>query len=99
LGFHQTENMKLGVNIKMLSPKLSKSYYIMQSPKGITSLSILISMHFLHFHSHLKYRLSFVGEDGGVMGKVKKKLGLEKKVVRLISNVEKVTSCSNLLKY
>lgn len=28
-GFHQTENMKLGVHIKMLSPKLSKSYYIM----------------------------------------------------------------------
>jgi hypothetical protein len=60
--------MKLGVHIKMLSPKLSKSYYIMQSPKGITSLSILINMHFLHFHSHLRY----VGEEGGVMGKVKK---------------------------
>ena len=65
--------MKFGVHIKMLSPKLSKSYYIMQSSKDITSLSILIRMHFLHFNSHLKYGLCFVGEERGVMGKVKKK--------------------------
>jgi hypothetical protein len=56
-------------------------------------------MHFLHFYSHLRYGLSFAGEEGGVMGKVKKKLRLEKKVVRLISNVGRVTSCSDLLKY
>jgi hypothetical protein len=70
--------MKLGVHIKILSPKLSKSYYIMQSPKGLTSLSILISMHFLNFHSHLRYGLSFAREKEGVMGKVKKKIKARK---------------------
>ena len=33
------------------------------------------------------------------MGKVKKKIKTDKKVVKLISNVGRVTSCSDLLKY
>jgi len=57
------------------SPNFWVALRIMQSPKGITSLSILISKHFLHLHSHLRYGLSFAGEKGGTMGKVKK-LGL-----------------------
>jgi hypothetical protein len=72
---------------KNVSSKLSKSY-VMQSLK-VTSVNILRSMYFAKFHLHLKYRIVLGGEW---MGK------LQKKVMRLISNIGRATSCRDVFK-
>ena len=44
LGLHLTEYIKWDVHIKHLSSKLNRSYYVMQSLKGKTSVNFLRSM-------------------------------------------------------
>jgi hypothetical protein len=65
---HQTEDIKCDVHIKYVSSKLNRSYYIMQSLKGETSVNMYHkmyhTMYFTDFHSHLRYGILFWGGDG-----------------------------------
>ena len=54
-----TENTKCNIHIKNFSSKLNRSYRIMQSLKGITSVNILRSVHFASFHSYVRYGTLF----------------------------------------
>jgi hypothetical protein len=49
---------------KYLSSKLSRSYYALQSLKGITSVNILRSTYFTLKHSLLRCGILFWGGDG-----------------------------------
>ena len=83
LGFHLISNIKLDVHKQHLSCKLQRSYYVMQSLKGKTTINILRSMYFLNFHWHLRYGILFWGS----FLESKKIFKVQKKVTRLISNV------------
>jgi hypothetical protein len=63
-----TEVIKWYVHTKNVSSKLIRSYYLVQSLKGITSANILRSMYFANFHLQLRYDTLF----GEAMGKLKK---------------------------
>jgi hypothetical protein len=80
---------------KNLNSKLSRSYYAMQSLKGIASVNTLQSMYFANFHSQLRYGILLWRGDGESNQIFK----LQKKVMRLISKVERDTTCRELLRH
>jgi hypothetical protein len=94
LGVYINENMKWNSHIKHLSSKLSTSYYKINALRGITSQYILRNMYFAHFHVHLKYGLTMWGNDPESKGIFK----LQKKIIRIISNVCQNASCRNLFR-
>ena len=73
---------------------MNKSYYVIQSLKTVTSISILRSVYFANFHSHLRYGILFWGGDS----QSTKVFKLQKKVVRVICNVKRKTSCTELFR-
>jgi hypothetical protein len=60
LGLYLTEDVKWDVHIKHVSGILNKRYYVIQSLKTVTSISILRSVYFANFHSNLRYGI-FLG--------------------------------------
>jgi hypothetical protein len=73
---------------------LNKNYYVIQSFKTVTSIITLRSIYFANFHSHLRYGILFWGGDS----QSTKVFQLQKKVVRLICNVKRKTSCRELFR-
>jgi len=63
LGLYLTEDVKWDVHKKHVSDILNKSCYVIQSLKTVTSISILRSVYFANFHSHLRYGILFGGGD------------------------------------
>jgi len=94
LGLYLTEDVKWDVHKKHVSDILNKSCYVIQSLKTVTSISILRSVYFANFHSHLRYGILFGGGDPQWI----KIFKLQKKVVRLICNVKRKTSCRELFR-
>jgi hypothetical protein len=73
---------------------LHKNYYVIQSLKTVTSINTLRRMYFANFHSHMRYSILFWGGDS----QSTKVFKLQKKVVRLICNVKRKTSCRELFR-
>jgi hypothetical protein len=94
LGVYINENMKWNSHIKYLSSKLSTSYYMINSLRGVMSQYILRSMYFAHFHVHLKYGLTLWGNDP----ESKRIFKLQNKIIIIISNVGQNASCRNLFR-
>ena len=94
LGLYLTEDVKWDVHIKHVSNILNKHYYVIQSLKLVTSINTLRSIYFANFHSHLRYGILFWGGDS----QSTKVFKLQKKVVRLICNVTRKTSCRELFR-
>ena len=94
LGLHLTEDLKWDVHIKHVCNILKKNYYVIHSLKNVTSINTLRNTYFANFHSHLRYGILFWGSDS----QSTKVFKLQKKVVRLICNVKRKTSCRELLK-
>jgi len=94
LGLHLTEDVKWDVHIKHVCNILKKNYYVIHSLKNVTSINTLRNTYFANFHSHLRYGILFWGSDS----QSTKVFKLQKKVVRLICNVKRKTSCRELLK-
>jgi hypothetical protein len=63
LSIHINDNVKWDVHIKYLCPKLSKSYYVINSLKDITSSHVIRSTHFTYFQAHLRYGVIFWDSD------------------------------------
>jgi len=89
-----TEDINWDVHVKHLSSKFDRSYYVLQSLEGKTSVNILRNIYFANIHSHIICSTLFWGSDG----ESKKMLKLQKTVMRLISNVGRDTSCRVFLK-
>jgi hypothetical protein len=94
LGLYLTEDVKWDVHIKHVSNVLSKNYSVIQSLITVTSINTLRSIYFGNFHSHLRYGILFWGGDSQSTEVSK----LQKKVVRLICNVKRKTSCRELFR-
>jgi len=94
LGLYLTKDIKWDVHIKHVSNILNKNYYAIQSRKSLTSINTLRSIYFANFHSHLRYGILFWGGDS----QSTKVFKLQKKVVRLICNVNRKTSCRELFR-
>jgi hypothetical protein len=92
LGLYLTEVVKWDVHINHVCNMLNKIYYVIQSLKTVTSINTLRSIYFANFHSHLKNGILFWGGDSQSTNVFK----LQKKVVRLICNVKRRTSCREL---
>ena len=88
-----TENIKWDVHIH-LSIVLNKNFYVLQSLKPVISINTLRSISFANFHSHLRYCILFWGGDSQSI----KIFKLQKKVMRLICNVTRKTSCRELFR-
>jgi len=71
---------------------LNKNYCVIQSLKNVTGINTLRSIYFANFHSHLRYGIRFWGGDS----QITKVFKLQKKVARLICNVKRKTSCTEL---
>jgi hypothetical protein len=94
LGVHIRGNMKWDGHIKYLSSKLSKSYYVITSLKDLRSLQVIRGKYFVYFHVHMRYGLVLWGGDPNSNGIFK----LQKRVIRLISNVgRKLSKALNIL--
>ena len=63
LGLHLTEDIKRDVRIKHTNCQLNRSYYVMQSFNGKTSVRSKKYV-FCDFPSHLGYGILFCGGDG-----------------------------------
>ena len=94
LGVLINENMKWSSHIRYLSSKLNTSLYMISSLKNITNRHVLRTMYFACFHTHLRYGVTLWGGDPEGI----KIFRLQKKVIRIISNVSSNTSCRNLFK-
>jgi hypothetical protein len=93
LGLYLTEDVKWDVHIKHVCNMLNK-YYVILSLKNVTSINTLRSVDFANFHSHLRYGILFWGGDS----QSTKVFKIQKKVVRLIRNVNRKTSCRELFR-
>ena len=82
------------MHIKHVCNILNKNYYVIHSLKNVTSVNTLRSIYFANFHSHLRYGILFWGGDS----QSTKVFKLQKKVVRLICNAKRKTSCRELFK-
>jgi hypothetical protein len=63
LGIYITENLKWSIQIKSLSPKLSKVCYVIKSLKEVMSPCMIRSIYYAHFHALLRYGIIFCGGD------------------------------------
>jgi hypothetical protein len=89
LGLYLTEDVKWDVHIKHVHNMLKTNYYVIQSLKAVTSINTLRSVYFANFHSHVRYGILFWGGNP----QSTKVFKIQKKVVRLICNVNRKTSC------
>ena len=94
LVLYLTEDVKWDVHIKHVCNIINKNYYVIHSLKNVTSINTLRSIYFANFHSHLRYGILFWGGDS----QSTKVFKLQKKVVRLICNAKRKTSCRELFK-
>jgi len=94
LGLYLTEDVKWDVHIKHVCNILNKNYCVIHSLKNVTSINTSRSVYFANFHSHLRYGILFWGDDS----QSTKVFKLQKKVVRLICNIKRKTSCRELFK-
>jgi len=94
LGLYFTEDVNWDVQIKHVCNTLDKNYYVIYSHLNITSINTLRSIQFANFHLHLKYGILSWGGDS----QSTKVFKLQKKVVRLIRNVKRKTSCRELFR-
>jgi hypothetical protein len=94
LGLQLAEGVKWEVHIKYVCNILNKNYYIIHSLKNVICINALRGIYFANFHSHLRCGILFWGSDSQGITVFK----IQKKVVRLICNVKKRTSCRELFK-
>jgi len=94
LSVFTNENMKWTKHIRYLSSKLNTSLYMISSLKNITNTHVLRTMYFACFHMHLRYRVTLWGGDPEGL----RIFRLQKKAVRIMSNVSRNTSCRKLFK-
>jgi hypothetical protein len=92
LGMHVGKHMDWNAHIKSLSSNLNKACYMMKSLKDATSPVVIRSIYFAYFHMHLKYGLIFWGGDS----KSKTIFKLQKRIIRIISGVNRLSSCRQL---
>jgi hypothetical protein len=85
--------MDWNAHIMSLSPKL-KACYMIKFLLDVTTPLVIRSIYFAHFHTHLNYGLIFWG--GGSKGKTIFKL--QKRVIRIISGVSRLSSYRQLFK-
>jgi hypothetical protein len=86
--------MDWNAHIKSLSSKLNKACYMIKSLKHATNPLVIRSIYFSYFHTHLKYGLIFW--DGDSKSKIIFKL--QKRVIRIIGGVNRLSSCRKLFK-
>jgi hypothetical protein len=89
LGMHVGKHMDWNAHIKTPSSKLNKACYMIKSLKDATSPLVIRSIYFAYFRTHLKYCLIFGGSDS----KRKTIFKLQKRVIRIISGVNRLSSC------
>jgi hypothetical protein len=77
-----------------LQSKLNTAHYMIYRLKNITNLQVSRMVYFASFHTHLRYGITIWGNDPHS----RKIFLLQKKVVRLLCNVSKQTSCRDLFK-
>jgi len=82
------------VHVKYVCNILNKNYCIIHSLKNVICINALRGIYFAKFHSHLIYGILFWGSDSQGI----KVFKMQKKVVRLICNIKKRTSCRELFK-
>jgi hypothetical protein len=92
LGMHVGKHMDWNAHIKSLSSKLNKACYMIKSLKDAMSPLVIRSIYFAYFHTHLKYGLIFWGGDS----KSKTIFKLQEIVIRIISGVNRLSSCRQL---
>ena len=94
LGLYLTEDVKWDVHIKHVFNILNKNNCVIHSLKNVTSINTLRSIYIAHFLSHLIYGILFWGGDS----QSTKVFKLQKKVVRLICNIKRKTSCREIFR-
>jgi hypothetical protein len=88
LGMHVGKHLDWNTHIMSLSSKLNKVCYMIRSLRDTTSPLVIRSIYFAHVHAHLKYGLIFWGADS----KSKIIFKLQKRIIRIISRVGRLSS-------
>jgi hypothetical protein len=94
LGIHISERLKWNDHCDSLKSKLNTGYYVIYILKKVINPHVCRTMYFACFHTHLKYGITVWGNDP----QSRKIFLLQKKVVRLMCNVNQQTSCRNLFR-
>ncbi len=84
LGILLDENLNFNANSELLCSKLSKSIYFINRAKHFLPPNALKSLYFALFHSHILYCPSIYSCTSQT--NLKKIAGLQKKVIRIITN-------------
>jgi hypothetical protein len=94
LGIYITGNLNWNVQIRYLSQKLSKVYYIIKSQKQVMSPHIIRSIYHANLQSLLRYGIIFWGGDNESINIFE----LQKRILEIMSDVSKHTSCIGIFK-
>jgi hypothetical protein len=94
LGMHVGKHMDRNAHIVFLNSKLNKVCYMIKSLRDATSPLVIRSIYFAYVHTHLKYGWIFWGGDS----KSKTIFKLQKRVIRIIGGVSRLSSCRQLFK-
>jgi hypothetical protein len=90
------ENLSWHAHICSLCHNLSKTFFIIKSVKCTLSSHVLWNIYFAYFHSRLRYGIILWG-GGGTKESIKA-LCIHKKVIRLITGINKYESCRQKFK-
>jgi len=94
LGLNITDTLAWHAHIYSLSSNLSKSYFMMKSLKPVISEKSIWNIYFAYFESKLRFGIMFWGVDSKSITLFR----LQKKVIRLIAEAPKCTSCRPIFK-
>jgi len=81
-------------HIDLMIPKLNTATYVIRSLKQLLKLEKLKKAYFSFGHSVVSYRIIF----WGISNYSKIIFKIQKRIIRMIMNVDRRTSCSNLFK-
>ena len=81
-------------HIDLIIPKLNTATYMIRSLKQLLNLETLMDVYFSLVHSILSYRIIF----WGLPNHSKTIFKIQKRIIRIIMNMNSRTSCQNLFK-
>jgi hypothetical protein len=94
LGFTIDASMSWKDHIKELTTKLNKACYAIRLIKPIVSLNVLIMIYFSYIHTTISYSIIFWSNSGHS----KDISTIQKRIIRVIMNLNKRDSCRELFK-
>lgn len=92
LGLNLQSNVKWNYHVKLVCSKVARGIFMLRKLKTFVNIHVLKAVYFAHIHSHISYGIIVWGHTSSVT----KLFILQKRAVRIMCNVGRMTHCKPL---